>query len=70
MTTIAPKIEIDTFTSTYGEKAGRTLYSLWFWVDGKCTNIGVFDTHFEAEWTGKKVLEAVELTRQAIRKAI
>lgn len=70
MTTITPKIEIDTFTSTYGETAGQTLYSLWFWVDGKCTHIRTFDSHHEAKWTGEKVLEAVEHTRQAIRKAI
>jgi hypothetical protein len=70
MTTITPKFEIDTFTSKRGDKAGRTLHSLWFWVDGKCSHIGTFDTNFEAEWTGKKVMEAVELTRHAIRNSI
>ena len=67
---MTPKFEIDTFTSKRGENEGRTLHSLWFWADGKCVHIGTFDTHFEAEWTGKKVMEAVDLTRHAIRKLI
>jgi hypothetical protein len=67
---LAAKIEIDTFTSKRGENEDATLHSLWFWVDGKCVHIGTFDTHFDAEWTGKKVMEAVDLMRHAIRKLI
>ena len=67
---MTPNIEIETFTQKRGEKAGQTFYSVWFWVEGKCVHIGFFDSHFEAERAGDKVLEAVELTRHAIRKLV
>ena len=70
MTTINPTIEIESFPRKRGEKAGQTVYSVWFWVDGECAHIGHFDTEWEANEAGNKVLKAVELTRQVIRKAI
>ena len=61
-----PTFEIDTFTMDNGDK----VFSLWFWLDGKCVHIGHFDNELEAEWTGERVLRVAELQREHIRNSI
>lgn len=61
-----PTIEIDSFTMDNG----ATVFSLWFWLDGKCVHVGHFDNRFDAEWTGEKVLKVAEMQREYIRKQI
>lgn len=63
---MTPTLKIETVT----RDTGLDFYSVWFWIDGNCAHVGHFDTKFEAEWAGQAVMEAVELTRKAIRKAI
>lgn len=61
-----PTIDIDSFTMSTGE----IVFSLWFWLDGKCVHVGHFDDEFDAKWTGERVLRVAELTRDHIRNSI
>lgn len=63
---MTPRIEI---TELDGDKG--KYYSVWFWIDDSLTtHIGYYDSRIEAKWAGNAVIEAVEKTREAIRKAI
>ena len=63
---MTPTTKIETITS----KTDNDFYSVWFWVDGNCVHVGHFDSEWEAQRAAQAVMEAVELTRQAIRKLI
>ena len=73
--TLTPEQEIDTMTptteiETFTTETGSDFYCVWFWVDGNCVHVGHFDSEWQAQRASQAVMEAVELTRHAIRKLI
>jgi hypothetical protein len=63
---MTPTTKIETITS----ETDDDFYSVWFWVNGNCVHVGYFDSEWEAQLAGQAVMDAVELTRHAIRKLI